>query len=69
MVGVNRTGIDANSLQYELRGIAYCHNGCSLDLLQSSSCPVLSVVDVSITEVCATRSVFPSLLDRRGKLY
>lgn len=69
VVGVNRSGIDGNNLEYESSSMVYSPTGLKLGLSQSIEIPELSCLEIDFNEVSVTRSSFPALRDRRPSVY
>lgn len=67
MIGVNRTGIDGNGLEYEESSCVFSPNGEKLESVAVSD--TIKIFDLNIEEAIQYRKSFPIKKDRREGLY
>lgn len=67
VLGVNRTGTDGNSLQYEKSSMVVTPDG--VVLIPAISIDEMDIYDVEPTETARYRAEFPTVRDKRYSLY
>lgn len=67
MIGVNRTGIDGNGLEYEESSCIFSPNGEKLD--SSAVSDTIKIFDVDVEQAIQYRKSFPIKKDRQKGLY
>lgn len=66
-IGVNRTGVDGNGVQYERSSVVF--DQCGIQIIPSFSEAKLDIFDINTNEITEERNRFPVKNDRRTKLY
>lgn len=67
MIGVNRTGVDGNNIEYVKSSTIFDANG--IELIPFHSSEVLDIYDVAFDEVNMLRDKFPVKKDRKIEFY
>lgn len=67
VIGVNRTGVDGNGLQYEMSSMAVAPDGTVLAPTHSE--PEMAIYDVDPAMTHRHREAFPTVRDKRRELY
>lgn len=67
MIGVNRTGVDGNGLEYEESSCVFSPVGEKLEPIEISK--VVKIFDLNLDEAIGYRKSFPIKKDRRNSIY